>query len=282
MSDDVTIWTALADPKRRHIISLLEEKPRTTSQLSESFDVSRYAVMKHLKVLEQANLIKVEREGRKRWNILNDDLVHFLRNKLVEDDGPYRLVDILGLFPGHRPISPAAITPADSIHVEQSILLQASPSQVFEALTIGIDAWWSRRVSTGSQVYLEPTVDGRFYEAFNGSGQGILYANVTFIKQDEEIRLKGTLELTEQVANVSVPDSYVHIILEPQEKGTKLLLEHHINGGADRTTADFCARCWHNLLNHHLMPFVEKGIPTNTIPDSSDDAPNTSDHAWHM
>lgn len=59
MSGDVSIWTALADSKRRLIINLLEEEPRTTSELSEFFDVSRFAVMKHLKVLEQANLIKV-------------------------------------------------------------------------------------------------------------------------------------------------------------------------------------------------------------------------------
>jgi DNA-binding transcriptional ArsR family regulator len=49
---DVSIWTALPDPKRCQI-TLLEKKPRTTSELSSNFDVSRFAVMKHLKVLEQ-------------------------------------------------------------------------------------------------------------------------------------------------------------------------------------------------------------------------------------
>jgi DNA-binding transcriptional ArsR family regulator len=261
MSDDVIIWTALADSKRRQIVNLLEEKPRTTSELSKFFDVSRFAVMKHLKVLEQANLIRVKREGRKRWNILNDDLAHFLRTKLADDDGPYRLVEILGLFPGHKPATPMANGAADPIHIKQTVLLQASPSQVFEALTVGIDAWWSWRVSAGSKVYLEPIVNGRFYEAFNTDGQGIFYANVTYIKQDEEIRLRGPLELSEQAANMPVPDSYIGIVLEAQDNGTMLSLSHHISSGVDDTTGDVCKQRWHTILNQDLKLFVEKGIP---------------------
>ena len=261
MSDDVIIWTALADSKRRQIVNLLEEKPRTTSELSKFFDVSRYAVMKHLKVLEQADLIKVRREGRKRWNILNDDLANFLRTKLADDDGPYRLVEVLGLFPGHKPSAPTANGPADPLHIEQTVLLHASPSQVFEALTVGIDAWWSRRVSAGSKIYLEPYVNGRFYEAFDTEGQGIFYANVTYIKQDEEIRLRGPLELPRQALNTPVPDSYIRVILESQDNGTKLSLTHYIAGGVDETTGDVCRRRWSTLLNQDLKLYVEKGIP---------------------
>ena len=44
----------------------------TTGLLAERFpDLSRFAVMQHLKVLEEANLIAVRREGRKRYNHLN-------------------------------------------------------------------------------------------------------------------------------------------------------------------------------------------------------------------
>lgn len=52
---DVSIWTATAleDPKRRQIITLLEEKPRTASELCACFDGARFAAIKHLQVLEQ-------------------------------------------------------------------------------------------------------------------------------------------------------------------------------------------------------------------------------------
>jgi hypothetical protein len=222
--------------------------------------------MKHLTVLEEANLIKVEREGRKRWNILNDDLARFLRTKLTNDDGPYRLVDILGLLPGQKPAAPMVSMGADPIRVEQSILLQASPSQVFEALTVDIDAWWSLRVSTGSQIQLEPTVNGRFYEAFNSAGQGILYATVTYIKDGEELHLKGTMELTEQVADTSALDNIVRITLVAQDEATQLSLSHRIAGGVDRATRDICDRRWHDILNQDLKPFVENGIFTKDNP----------------
>ncbi|MEJ2747085.1 MAG: metalloregulator ArsR/SmtB family transcription factor [Anaerolineae bacterium] len=262
MVDDVSIWAALADSKRRQIVNLLEEKPRTTSDLSEFFDVSRFAVMKHLNVLEQAKLIKVRREGRKRWNILNDDLAHFLRTKLVDDDnGPYRLVDVLGLLPGSVPAAIAASPPANPLHVKQDILLQASPSQVFEAFTVGIDAWWCQRVSAGSQMYLEPYVNGRFYEAFNTTGQGMLYGTVTTIKQDEEMRLKGSAELAEQFTSTFATDNFIHITLKKQENATQLILSHHFIGNFDAATQNNCQEHWHTLLDQHLKPFIEEGIP---------------------
>jgi len=43
----------------------------TTGELSAHFEISRYAVMKHLTVLHQAELIRIERRGRQRFNHLN-------------------------------------------------------------------------------------------------------------------------------------------------------------------------------------------------------------------
>jgi DNA-binding transcriptional ArsR family regulator len=65
------IWKALADPSRRRILDLLRDGPRTTWDLCASFEFSRFAVMKHLRVLEHARLILVRRRGRERWNYLN-------------------------------------------------------------------------------------------------------------------------------------------------------------------------------------------------------------------
>ncbi len=64
-------WRALSDPTRRRILDLLKHGPRTTGDLCEQFDVSRFAIMKHLDILERARLVLVERRGRERWNHLN-------------------------------------------------------------------------------------------------------------------------------------------------------------------------------------------------------------------
>ena len=54
------------------MLDLLAEKPRTTGELSAAFPrLSRFAVMKHLGVLDSAGLVVVTRQGRQRWNALN-------------------------------------------------------------------------------------------------------------------------------------------------------------------------------------------------------------------
>ena len=66
------VWKALSDPHRRRMLDLLAERRRTTGELSAAFPkLSRFAVMKHLRVLEKADLLLVTREGRLRWNALN-------------------------------------------------------------------------------------------------------------------------------------------------------------------------------------------------------------------
>ena len=70
--DTDRIWKALADPTRRSILDLLARRARTTGQLVERFpELCRTAVMKHLDVLEDAHLVVIRREGRVRWNHLN-------------------------------------------------------------------------------------------------------------------------------------------------------------------------------------------------------------------
>ena len=54
------------------MLDLLAIKPRTTGELVAAFPkLSRFAVMKHLAVLEDAGLLVITREGRQRWNALN-------------------------------------------------------------------------------------------------------------------------------------------------------------------------------------------------------------------
>ena len=54
------------------MLDLLAVRPRTTGELASAFPkLSRFAVMKHLAVLESAGLLIVTRDGRKRWNAIN-------------------------------------------------------------------------------------------------------------------------------------------------------------------------------------------------------------------
>jgi DNA-binding transcriptional ArsR family regulator len=66
------VFKALADDRRREILDLLKDGPKTTGELCARFKrVDRCTVMQHVGVLEAAGLVIAKREGRVRWNYLN-------------------------------------------------------------------------------------------------------------------------------------------------------------------------------------------------------------------
>jgi DNA-binding transcriptional ArsR family regulator len=66
------VWKALSDATRRAILDFLRDRPRTTTEIVESFPhLSRFGVMKHLEVLRQAQLVSTREAGRQRVNSLN-------------------------------------------------------------------------------------------------------------------------------------------------------------------------------------------------------------------
>jgi len=70
--DHDLVFKALADSRRRKLLDLVRDKPKTTSDLCKKFpELDRCTVMQHLGVLEKADLIIVQKKGRFRWNYLN-------------------------------------------------------------------------------------------------------------------------------------------------------------------------------------------------------------------
>jgi len=67
------VFTALADPTRRHIFEALRKQPKTVGELAEGEAVSRPAVSQHLKVLESASLVSVEPQGNRRLYSIKRD-----------------------------------------------------------------------------------------------------------------------------------------------------------------------------------------------------------------
>jgi len=68
-----SVFTALADPTRRAILVRLAEGEATVGVLSRPFEISAPAISRHLKVLEQAELITNERRGKERVCRLRPD-----------------------------------------------------------------------------------------------------------------------------------------------------------------------------------------------------------------
>lgn len=81
------VFRALSSAHRRAILDVLRDQPLTTGALCGHFpDLDRCSVMQHLKVLEAADLIIVERRGRERWNHLNPLPIHDIHERWI---GPH-------------------------------------------------------------------------------------------------------------------------------------------------------------------------------------------------
>ena len=84
---DGRTFKALANPVRRRLLDLLRDNPLTTGALCEAApELDRCTVMQHLKVLEGADLLIVERRGRERWNHLNPVPIHRIHERWI---GPF-------------------------------------------------------------------------------------------------------------------------------------------------------------------------------------------------
>lgn len=66
LPDQPGVFQAIADPTRRAILDGLSGRERTAGEIAGDFSISRPAVSKHLRVLTEAGLVRVERRGRER------------------------------------------------------------------------------------------------------------------------------------------------------------------------------------------------------------------------
>ena len=76
------VFSALADPTRRHIFEALREQPKFVGELAKDQPVSRPAVSQHLRVLEAAKLVSVEPQGNRRLYLIKRDGLDDLRQYL--------------------------------------------------------------------------------------------------------------------------------------------------------------------------------------------------------
>ncbi len=60
------VFQAIADPTRRQIMTMLADKKMNVNSISEAFDMTRQAISLHVKILQECNLISIEKEGRER------------------------------------------------------------------------------------------------------------------------------------------------------------------------------------------------------------------------
>lgn len=85
MEDDDKVFKALADPTRRVLLDrLFERDGRTLTELESEQDMTRFGVMKHLRVLEDAGLVITRKSGREKLHYLNPVPIRLVHDRWID------------------------------------------------------------------------------------------------------------------------------------------------------------------------------------------------------
>jgi DNA-binding transcriptional ArsR family regulator len=83
--DDDRVFKALADPTRRFLLDLLFARDgRTLTELESELEMTRFGVMKHLKVLEEAGLVVTRKSGREKLHFLNPVPIRLIHDRWID------------------------------------------------------------------------------------------------------------------------------------------------------------------------------------------------------
>jgi DNA-binding transcriptional ArsR family regulator len=85
VADDDRVFKALADPTRRLLLDrLFERDGRTLTELESELAMTRFGVMKHLRVLEDAGLVVTRRSGREKLHFLNPVPIRLVHDRWID------------------------------------------------------------------------------------------------------------------------------------------------------------------------------------------------------
>ena len=83
--DDDRVFKALADPTRRHLLDrLFERDGRTLKDLESELEMTRFGVMKHLRVLQEAGLVVARRSGREKLHYVNPVPIRLIHDRWID------------------------------------------------------------------------------------------------------------------------------------------------------------------------------------------------------
>jgi DNA-binding transcriptional ArsR family regulator len=85
VGDDDPVFKALADQTRRLLLDrLFERDGRTLSDLESQVEMSRFGVMKHLRILEDAGLVVTRKSGREKLHYLNPVPIRLVHDRWID------------------------------------------------------------------------------------------------------------------------------------------------------------------------------------------------------
>ena len=98
MTDDDRVFKALADSTRRRLLDRLHARDgRTLTELESELEMTRFGVMKHLRVLEDASLIVTRRSGREKLHFINPVPIRLIHDRWIDKFTEHRVSALTSL-----------------------------------------------------------------------------------------------------------------------------------------------------------------------------------------
>ena len=258
-----TVWKALSDATRREILDIIRIAPKTTGALVEHFDhLSRFAVMKHLNVLEEAKLITIRREGKFRLNHINAIPLQEIYERWVkkyEAQWASNLLQLKELTEYKSNIDGLTkqliMEQSQVTRIELEISINASIENTWHSLINDIGSWWRKDFYTSPKTkdfILEARPGGKMYEDY-GNDEGLVWAEVIVLDSPNVLELKSHLS----PAYGGPVFSFLRLALESSESGTTLKLSDVGVGKMSEAAMGQIKEGWKLLFDDGFKSFIE-------------------------
>lgn len=207
------VFRALADPHRRTLLDRLRERDgRSLGELVEALpSMTRFGVMKHLRVLEDAHLVSTRRAGRRKLHFLNPVPIRLVADRWISRyTAPLveRMADVKHV---------AERSPMSELKHVYEVYIRATPEQVWRAIT---ESEFTRRYYYGNDVISEWQPGSELVYRDPSDGSESIRCHV--LEADPPRRLVHTFSFPE----TGDPPSRVTWTIEPRGEATLLVLTH--------------------------------------------------------
>jgi uncharacterized protein YndB with AHSA1/START domain/DNA-binding transcriptional ArsR family regulator len=251
-ADDL-VFRALADPTRRALLDrLFVREGLSLTALDGAIDsMSRFGVMKHLRMLEAAGLVVTRKQGREKLHYLNPVPVQLIHNRWVSKYTRPRAAALAGLKQALERRDDMAKAPRQVYQV----FIQARPEEIWEAIT---KPEFTARYFYGSRVTTTGT-KGASLKHYAPDGT-TLWGDNSVLESDPPKRFVHTWRALYDKELAAEPPSRVTWEIEPQPSGVVKLTVIHDQLDGSPKTAKSVAGGWMFIISG-LKTLLETGRP---------------------
>jgi uncharacterized protein YndB with AHSA1/START domain/DNA-binding transcriptional ArsR family regulator len=252
--DDARVFRALADPSRRLLLDrLFERDGRTLTDLESQLEMTRFGVMKHLRLLEEAGLVVTRRAGREKLHYLNPVPIRLIHDRWI-DKYTARRVSALAALKTELEGGAMEVETATKPQQMYQMFIRATPERVWEAITT---PEFTSRYFYGT--YVDSTLEeGTPFVFYDSADHGNVMVEGEVVESDPPRRLVYTWRMLYDPDLAADAPSRVTWEIEPVGETSKLTVIHEF----DRESATFhhVASGWSWVLSN-LKTVLETGEP---------------------